>query len=131
MTKSESLITPQSSSITIGITGQSGSLGSHLYNTIGLYPDKFKSIPFEDSYFENIDKLSSFVSQCDVIVHLAAVNRHNDPGFIYHTNVNLVKELIVALDHSCNRPHILFSSSVQEDFDNQYGRSKKDCRELL
>jgi len=117
--------------IKVGITGQSGFLGFHLYSTIGLYPDKFKWIPFEDSYFEDRDKLSSFVSQCDVIVHLAAVNRHNDPEFIYHTNVTLVNKLITALDHSDNHPHILFSSSIQEDIDNLYGHSKKEGRELL
>ena len=117
--------------IKVGITGQSGFLGSHLYNTIGLYPDKFERIPFEDSYFENIDKLISFVLQCDVIVHLAAVNRHNEPEFIYHTNVNLVKKLVAALDHSGTRPHIIFSSSIQEDIDNHYGHSKKEGRELL
>jgi UDP-2-acetamido-2,6-beta-L-arabino-hexul-4-ose reductase len=119
------------SPITIGITGQSGFLGSHLYNTLNLYPKEFNLIHFEDSYFEDIEKLSSFVLQCDVVVHLAAVNRHHDPEYIYKTNIDLVRKLIYALDHSGARPHILISSSIQEDIDNLYGRSKKEGRELL
>jgi len=131
MTNSEPLITHHSSLITVGITGQSGFLGTHLYNTLGLYPDKFKRIPFEDSYFEDLNKLSSFVKLCDVVIHLAAVNRHNDPEFIYQTNIDLVKRLVTALDKSGNRPHLLISSSIQEDVDNLYGRSKKEGREFL
>jgi UDP-2-acetamido-2,6-beta-L-arabino-hexul-4-ose reductase len=117
--------------INIGITGQSGFLGSHLYNTLGLYPTEFNRILFEDSYFERIESLSSFVSKCDIIVHLAAVNRHSDPDFIYHTNIDLVKKLIDALDLVGSHPHILISSSIQEDTGNPYGRSKKEGRELM
>lgn len=115
----------------IGITGQPGFLGTHLYNTLGLYPDKYTRIPFEDAFFENSDKLREFVSQCDVIVHLAAVNRHHEPDFIYNTNIDLVQKLINALEHTDHCPHIIFSSSIQEDIDNLYGKSKKEGRMLL
>lgn len=66
----------------IGITGQSGFLGTHLYNTLGLFPEKYERIYFEDSYFTNEAKLVQFVSNCDVLVHLAALNRHNEPQTI-------------------------------------------------
>ena len=117
--------------LSIGITGQSGFLGTHLYNTLGLYPKEFKRIPFEDVYFEDTNKLNKFVKQCDVIIHLAAMNRHHDPETIYKTNIGLVKKLIEALEQNVNKPHILYSSSVQEDIDNLYGRSKKEGREML
>ena len=76
------------------VIGGGGFLGSHLYNTIALYPDKFIRIPFKDDFFQDISIFNEFVSQCDVIVHLAAVNRHNDPEIIYNTNIDLVKRLI-------------------------------------
>jgi UDP-2-acetamido-2,6-beta-L-arabino-hexul-4-ose reductase len=63
----------------IGITGQSGFIGTHLYNYLGLQKDEVTRIPFQDSYFTDEIKLQEFVKQCDVIVHLAAVNRHNEP----------------------------------------------------
>lgn len=115
----------------VGITGQSGFVGTHLYNTLGLYPDKYERIPFEDEFFQNEKVLEEFVSNCDVLVHLAAMNRHNDPQIIYDTNLGLVKQLIEACKTTHSKAHILFSSSTQEERDNLYGKSKKEGRKLL
>jgi UDP-2-acetamido-2,6-beta-L-arabino-hexul-4-ose reductase len=117
--------------INIGITGQAGFIGTHLYNFFGLKKDDVVRIPFEDKFFEDHSKLEEFVKQCDVIIHLAALNRHNDPQTIYDTNVLLVKQLIKALDITGSKPHILFSSSTQEERDNMFGRSKREGRQLL
>lgn len=117
--------------IRIGITGQSGFVGTYLYNTLGLYPDQYKRIPFEDAYFQSKDVLRSFVRECDVIVHLAAMNRHPDVQVLYETNVRLVKQLIGAMEAEGVTPHVLFSSSTQEERDNEYGRSKRNGRRML
>ena len=110
--------------IKIGITGQAGFIGTHLYNFFGLKKDEVVRIPFEDKFFEDTSKLEEFVRQCDVIIHLAALNRHNDPQTIYDTNISLVKRLLKALDSTGSKPHILFSSSTQEERDNMFGKSK-------
>ncbi len=115
----------------IGITGQAGFIGSHLYNYLGIFKDKFERIPFDDSFFYNEDKLYEFLNQCDVVVHLAALNRHNDPDEIYKKNIELVLSLINGLKKVDTKPHILFSSSTQESLDNIYGKSKKEGRGLL
>ena len=115
----------------IGITGQAGFIGKHIYNTLGLSPEKYKLIGFEKAFFDAENDLDRFVSNCDVIIHLAAMNRHNDINLIYNNNINLVKQLILALDRTNSRPHVLFSSSTQEESDNLYGRSKREGRELL
>ncbi|HAQ38651.1 MAG TPA: epimerase, partial [Saprospirales bacterium] len=94
------------SKLKIGITGQAGFVGTHLFNTLGLEPDKFERIPFEDNFFEKTEKLNHFVQSCDVIVHLAALNRHNDPQVIYETNIKLVKQLISACEYTNSTPHI-------------------------
>jgi UDP-2-acetamido-2,6-beta-L-arabino-hexul-4-ose reductase len=117
--------------IKIGITGQKGFIGTHLYNTIGLEPDKFQRVPFEGQFFKDNSKLKRFVSQCDVIVHLAALNRHSDPQIIYDTNMDLLKRLIGAMETTNSRPHVLFASSTQEERDDYYGRSKKQGRIVL
>lgn len=117
--------------IKVGITGQSGFIGTHLFNTLGLYPDAFDRIQFADAFFDDQQKLELFVSQCDVIVHLAAMNRHNDPQVIYQTNIRLVNKIIAACESTKSTPHILFSSSTQEESDNLYGKSKKEGRKLF
>jgi UDP-2-acetamido-2,6-beta-L-arabino-hexul-4-ose reductase len=117
--------------IKIGITGQPGFVGTHLFNTLNLYKEKFQTIPFEDSYFASGEKLNNWVKQCDVIIHLAALNRHNDPDVIYKTNIALVQQLIDAMQNTQSTPHVMFSSSTQEERDNLYGRSKREGRLLF
>ena len=114
----------------IGITGQSGFIGSHLHNTISL-SNTFEIVPFLDSFFSNPDHLRDFVSKCDVIVHLAAVNRHPDEQIIYETNISLANLLLSALNSAKTKPHIIFASSIQESNNSLYGKSKTVSRELL
>ena len=114
----------------IGITGQSGFIGTHLYNYLGIQ-ENIERIEFKDEFFQQEKQLFKFVESCDAIVHLAALNRHNDPQEIYNTNIQLVKQLISACEQTGSTPHILFSSSTQEEKDNPYGISKKEGRELL
>lgn len=116
--------------INIGITGQAGFIGTYLYNFLGLQQG-ITRIPFRDEYFENSDHLEKFVAQCDVIVHLAALNRHSEPDLLYRTNIELVQKLITTMEKLNVRPHVLMSSSTQEERDNVYGRSKKEGRELF
>ena len=118
--------------IKVGITGQQGFIGTHLFNTLGIFNKQFTRIPFQDSFFDDEEALLEFTEESDVIVHLAAMNRNPDPQVIYQTNIRLVENLISAIDNSESKPsHILYSSSVQEELDNLYGRSKKEGRELL
>ncbi len=114
----------------IGITGQTGFLGTHLLNFLQLQQN-VTFIPFKNIFFDEEKLLRNFVKQCDVIVHLAALNRHKDPDVLYHTNVELVQKLIGAMETEEVKPHVIFSSSTQEDRENEYGRSKKKGRALL
>ena len=109
----------------VGITGQAGFVGNHIYTTLSL-DDTIRLIPFERDYFDSPNDLENFVEQCDTIVHLAAMNRHEDMNVIYNTNVGLVESLIKACKSRSVTPHIIFSSSSQENRDNLYGKSKKD-----
>lgn len=115
----------------IGITGQTGFVGTYLYNTLGLYSDKIERIPFEDGYFLEDRLLRNFVRQCDVIIHLAAMNRHPDAQILYQTNIRLVKQLIGAMEEEKVTPYVLFSSSTQEERENEYGKSKREGRGLF
>ena len=119
--------------IKIGITGQSGFIGTHLYNFLGLKKDKVTRILFRDEYFSDRSNLEDFVRKCDVIVHLAALNRNrdNDLQAIYDTNIDLVKKLIQAFERTGSKPYVLFSSSIQEERENIFGRSKREGREML
>jgi UDP-2-acetamido-2,6-beta-L-arabino-hexul-4-ose reductase len=117
--------------IRVGITGSKGFVGYHLYQTLALHKQEFTLIEFDRSFFDDNRRLDKFVSTCDVIVHLAALNRHNDPQFIYETNILLVKSIVASLKRTASKAHLIVSSSTQEERDNLYGKSKKEGRLLL
>ena len=68
--------------IKIGITGQNGFVAKHLINEISKRDD-YKLIQFRRKYFEVPELLEEFVSSCDVIFHLAAINRHDSDDYIF------------------------------------------------
>ena len=117
--------------IRVGITGQAGFIGQHLYNFLGTKTEQISRTDFERSLFDKPEDLANWVANCDVIVHIAAMNRHEDPQVIYDTNVGLVQKLIDACQSAAVTPKIIFSSSTQEEQDNLYGQSKRDGRKLL
>jgi UDP-2-acetamido-2,6-beta-L-arabino-hexul-4-ose reductase len=116
--------------IKVGITGNSGFIGTHLINYLRTKKDEIEIIPFFRDFFIDQHRLSAFVSQCDVIVHLAAMTRGN-ADTLYNCNISLVKQLISSLNSTTHRPHIIFSSSIQEKNDNPYGRSKSEGKKLF
>src|SRR5699024_1514508 len=115
----------------IGITGRNGFIGSHLYNTLKLFPEEFEIVPFERRSFKEEKQLDDFVNKCDAVVHLAALNRHESEQVIYDTNVRLTEKLIAGLKRTNSKAHVLISSSTQEQRENSYGKSKKKTRSLL
>lgn len=117
--------------IKIGITGQTGFIGYHLKSTLGLHKEEFSIVEFDRAYFEDESQLDLFVSNCDVIAHLAAINRHIDPEVIYSINTGLVKKLVSSLERTGSKAHVLIASSTQEMKDNLYGKSKKEGRSVL
>lgn len=111
----------------IGITGVNGFVGQHLFNTL-LQNKNISLIPFQRDFFDDKSKMDDFVKNCDVIVHLAGLNRSNDEEVIFNVNISLTKTLISSLNRTNSKPHIIFASSTQEYMDNLYGKSKKIAR---
>ena len=91
----------------IGITGQDGFIGYHLYQTIKYKFKEYEIVPFERPFLENNKLLDSFVSSCDLIVHLAGVNRANSEEEVYSLNIQIntpdakhIKQILVILSKS-------------------------------
>lgn len=114
----------------VGITGYKGFIGYHLEVLLGK-KENIQIIPIEDEFFDHEPKLKEAVEKCDVIIHLAGVNRHQDPQELYRINKKLAHQLVKACEETNHRPYIIFSSSIQEERDNPYGNSKKEARELF
>lgn len=114
----------------VGITGQSGFVGTHFASYVAD-SEGLELVPFEDGFFADENRLRSFVKECDVIVHLAAMSRCPSEEELYATNIGLVEKLISAMEAENVTPHVMFSSSVHEERDTAYGRAKKEGRRLF
>jgi UDP-2-acetamido-2,6-beta-L-arabino-hexul-4-ose reductase len=117
--------------IKVGVTGSNGFIGWHLCQTLKLYPNKFVIIEFNREWFKESKKLDIFVSNCDVLIHLAGLNRHSEDDVIYKTNVELAVKLIESFNRTGFKGQVLFSSSIQEERNNSFGNSKKLAKDLF
>jgi len=115
----------------IGITGQSGFIGYHLSQTLKYKFEKYVIVPFQRSFFEDSELLNSFVSSCDVIIHLAGVNRAASNEEVYNSNIQINTTLNDALLTAKFKGHFIFASSSQEDSTSLYGKAKKESRIFL
>ena len=114
----------------IGITGKNGFIGYHLVNTIKQVK-KYKVIDFKRDFFLNEKSLDRFTSSCDVIVHLAGVNRHKDEDFLLKTNIDLSRKISDSISRVNFKKKLIFISSTHEKSDTNYGVSKLKSREIL
>jgi UDP-2-acetamido-2,6-beta-L-arabino-hexul-4-ose reductase len=117
--------------IKVGVTGSNGFIGWHLCRALKLDIDRFEIIEFNRSWFENTNELDNFVSNCDVIVHLAGLNRHSVESYIFDTNIGLANKLVDAFNRTNYKGQVLFSSSIQEERNNIFGNSKKEARAIF
>jgi len=115
----------------IGITGVNGFIGWHLCRTVELDNNQFELIDFKREWFNDFKNLDVFVSKCDIIIHLAGLNRHNEESTIYNTNVGLAQSLVESFNRTNFSGQVIFSSSIQEERNNTFGISKKAARELF
>jgi len=115
----------------IGITGSGGFIGKHL---IKILKDK-ENVQL---YYFDLPKydllkpasLKEFVSDKDIIVHTAAINRGSDAEII-SGSVIATYNLISAISKLKIKPKLIFSSSTQAETDTVYGLSKKLTEVML
>ena len=117
--------------IKVGVTGSNGFIGWHLCRTLELDKNKFELIEFQREWFDESINLDSFVSKCDIIVHLAGLNRHSEESVIYNTNLRMVERLVESFNRVDFKGQVILSSSIQEERNNIFGNSKKAARELF
>ena len=114
----------------IGVTGKNGFIGNHLINTIKQVKE-YTLIDFKREFFNNEKSLDKFTSSCDVIVHLAGVNRHTDQEFLLKTNIDLSRKISDSISRVNFKKKLIFISSIHENSETNYGISKLKSRKIL
>ncbi len=116
--------------IKVGVTGGNGFIGKHLVNTIQLSPQEFELIQFNRSWFDNEELLISFIRSCDIIIHMAGINRDSDEN-IKAGNIGMAEKLTNALNKVDLNTVVLFAGTTQEKLSNVYGDSKREARNIF
>ena len=113
------------------ITGQDGFIGYHLYNNIKYKRPDIEILDFKKDFFLNDTKIDQILSEVDIVIHLAGINRSDDQDFLYNQNLLLSAKIIESIKRVNFKGKLIFASSTQEDLDNDYGKAKKKSRELF
>lgn len=110
------------------VTGANGFIGrnlvAHLQERPGIDVLRFVR-------GESMDDLAAKAAQCEVVFHLAGVNRTQDEAEFGHGNYDLTRVLCDAIRASGRAIRLVYTSSIQAERDNAYGVSKRDAEGAL
>lgn len=104
------------------ITGSRGFVGKNLSVVLGELGRH------EVTHFgrgDTPEALRQKLAGADAVVHLAGVNRPQDPGEFETGNAGLTQVLCDAIETSGRTVPLIMASSIQAERDNPYGRSKR------
>lgn len=110
------------------VTGAKGFVGKNLIAE--LKNQGFESIFAYDKDTEEY-LLDDYCSQADFVFHLAGVNRPDNEAEFMEGNVDFTSILLAKLKGHGNTCPIMFSSSIQAELDNPYGKSKRAGEKLM
>ena len=126
------------------ITGANGFVGKNLTQRLSTIKDRRDRtrpvLQIEEILLctrdTSAETLADYCKKANFVVHLAGVNRPQDPGEFAAGNTDFTRTLLEILRKSGNRCPVLLSSSIQASLAGQYagspyGQSKKAAEELL
>ena len=109
------------------VTGSNGFIGKHTC----LWLIRHNHNVFKYDIDSSIGELKEYISKCDYIIHLAGINRPLTIDEFYDGNTNFTKQLVDLVKDNGRKIPIIFSSSIQAELDNDYGKSKRMAEEYL
>ena len=109
------------------VTGANGFIGKHV--CLKLERAGYETLKFDLDNTE--DELVNFINEADYVIHLAGINRPMSVEEFYNGNSNFTKKVVDLVRDSGRYLPIIFSSSIQAELDNDYGKSKKMAEDYL
>lgn len=110
------------------ITGAQGFIGKNLLVHLRERPDMHITTFLRG---DSLASLSEKIQDADFIFHLAGINRPKDDAEFFEGNYDLTRSLCNAVRDSGRNVPIIYTSSIQAERDNAYGRSKLMAEEAL
>lgn len=110
------------------ITGANGFVGKNLVAELRNRGYKHLYLYGREN---TLTDLEEWTKDCEFVFHLAGVNRPENEEEFMEGNADLISQLIDLLERNNNQAPIMFSSSIQAEKDNPYGKSKKAGEDYL
>jgi UDP-2-acetamido-2,6-beta-L-arabino-hexul-4-ose reductase len=110
------------------ITGSKGFIGKNLVAELN---NRKAGELLEFDKDNTLEELESYAAACDVVFHLAGINRPLNEKEFEEGNLDFTRTLLSYLKKHNNPAPIIFSSSIQSKLDNPYGRSKLAAENVL
>lgn len=110
------------------VTGADGFIGKNLLLHLQEMPE-VNVVCFTRN--QKTDELPRLVQDVDWVFHLAGVNRPENSQEFIEGNADLTLRLCEALRGSGKAIPVVYSSSIQVELDNDYGRSKRAAEDVL
>lgn len=110
------------------ITGSNGFIGKNLVSHL---KEKENIHLYLFSKNDSNTILDAYLEEADFIFHLAGINRPEDTKEFYSGNSDLTKYITDTLEKKAKKTPIIFSSSIQAELDNDYGKSKLEAENHL
>ncbi len=110
------------------ITGSNGFIGKNLVSYLQEL-ENIELITFTKG--DKIETIEKQINELDFIFHLAGINRPQNNNEFYEGNYNLTKSLVdLITKNNLNIPFV-YTSSIQAELDNDYGKSKKQAEDYI
>ena len=110
------------------VTGANGFVGKNLISYLEN-KGEHEILKFDIDTEKSL--LAVYAAECDLVFHLAGVNRPKSEDEFMKGNFGFTSELLEALKAAGNKATVVTTSSVQAALDNPYGISKKAGEDLL
>lgn len=110
------------------VTGADGFIGTNIITHLSELRD-VDVLKFTRN--NNEQDLVQMASKANAVIHLAGINRPLVDDEFEEGNTGLTKTLCDALCDTGREIPVVFSSSIQADLDNPYGKSKHAAEEIL
>jgi UDP-2-acetamido-2,6-beta-L-arabino-hexul-4-ose reductase len=111
------------------VTGGKGFIGKNFIEKASSHP-----LVEDIEILERVDtdeSLARKVKKSDFIFHFAGINRPKDKKEFYEGNRDLTERIVNVAKDKEHPPSIVFTSSIQVERNNDYGKSKKEAEEIL
>lgn len=110
------------------VTGSKGFIGRHLMEALNRRSAvEVRGFDIDSSP----EVLAEALREADVVFHLAGVNRPERVEEYEEGNHLLTKKVCTVLEEADRTPMVVFSSSIQVELDNPYGKSKLRAEDAL